>query len=95
MATAAERIGELLNLAREADLATLITLDREIHSLLEQKQQDQRRDSRTAAREEFRRRYPRLAVDPELFALVGIHPATPVEEDKRLIRAQIARSLAE
>jgi hypothetical protein len=43
---------------------------------------------------EFCQRYPHIAVDPDLFALVGIHPEHPVEEDKTLIGEQISRRLA-
>ena len=49
----------------------------------------------TTTQEEFRQQYPHLKVDPDLFALVGIHAPTPVEEDKALIRAQIFRRLSE
>ena len=35
--TIAERVEQLLSLIREVDLPTLLTLDRELHLLLEQK----------------------------------------------------------
>jgi hypothetical protein len=95
MATATERIEELLNLMREADLPVLLALDRELHRLLEQKRAEQLRTGKIAAQEEFYQRYPRIVIDPELFALVGIHPENPVEEDKALIREQISRRVAE
>jgi hypothetical protein len=37
VATIAERVEQLLSLMREADLSTLLALDRELHLLLEQK----------------------------------------------------------
>ena len=95
MATASERIEELLNLAREVDFPALLALDRKLHLLLEQKGQDQPRPEQgLSVQEEFGRRYPRVAVDPDLFALVGIHPENPVEEDKTLIRESISRRLS-
>lgn len=36
-----------------------------------------------------------VKIEPELAALVGIHPETPIEEDKHLIRDAIARRLAD
>lgn len=41
-------------------------------------------------REEFRQRY-QMMIDADLWTLVGSQPATPVEEDKALIRAEIER----
>ena len=94
MSTPTEQIEELLDLVREADLPTLRALDRGLHLLIEQKGRDQTRTEQgRSAREEFCQRYPHIAVDPDLFALVGIHPENPVEEDKTLIREQIARRL--
>jgi hypothetical protein len=95
MSTPAERIEALLALMREVDLPTLRALDRALHRLLTQKGAEQPQTRQGAsAREEFCQRYPHLAIDPELFALVGIHPENPVEDDKLLIREQIVRSLA-
>jgi len=94
MTTSTERIEELLDFMREVDLPTLRALDRKLHLLLEQKEGTQLETGQnTNAREEFCRRYPHIAIDPELFALVGIHPENPIEEDKILIREQITRSL--
>ncbi|HXH11303.1 MAG TPA: hypothetical protein VNP04_16270 [Alphaproteobacteria bacterium] len=94
MATTAELMDRLLNLMREVDLPTLLALDRELHLLLEQKGEEMRRTWPGAmAQEEFRQRHPQIAVDPDLFALVGIHPENPVTEDKTLIREAIARRL--
>jgi len=95
MATPTEQIDELCNRMREVDLPTLLAVDRELHRLLALKIDTQQQTARSTAEEEFRQQYPHLTVDPELFALVGIHPASPVEEDKSLIRAQIFRRLSE
>ena len=95
MATIAERVEQLLGLMREVDLPTLLALDRELHLLLEQKGGKKLWISQgTTVQAEFCQRYPHIAVDPDLFALVGIHPEHPVEEDKTLIGEQISRSLA-
>ncbi len=44
-------------------------------------------------REAFRRRY-QMAIDADLWDLVGSQPVTPVEEDKALIREAIERRLS-
>lgn len=89
-----EQLEEFRERLREADLPTLLAFDRELHRLLELKKATHPQTALdTTAQEEFRQQYPHLKVDPNLFALVGIHPATPVEEDKDLIRAQIVRRL--
>ena len=83
MATPTKQIEEFRNRMREVDLPTLLAFDRELHRLLELKREPQLRTAQdTTAQEEFRRQYPHLTVDPDLFALVGIHSATPGEEDK-------------
>ena len=95
MTLSAERLEELFDLIREADLPTLRAFDRRLRLLLEQKEAAQLRTGQSKdICEEFRQRYPRTTIDPELFALVGIHPENPVEDDKTLIREQIARRLA-
>jgi len=96
MATTAEQMEQLLNLLRAVDLPTLLALDRELHLLLAQKGQEAVRTwPGASSQEEFSQRYPQIAVDPALFALVGVHPETLVEEDKTLIRESIARRFAE
>ena len=96
MATRAEQMEQLLNLLRAVDLPTLLALDRELHLLLAQKGQDMLRTRPgTTVQEEFGQRYPQIAVDPALFALVGVHPDNPVEEDKTLLRESIAWRFAE
>lgn len=95
MATRVERVEQLLSLMREADLSTLLALDRELHLLLEPKGGKKLWISQgTTVQVEFCQRYPHIAVDPDLFALVGIHPEHPVEEDKTLIGEQIFWRLA-
>lgn len=96
MTTPAEQLEELRSRMQAVDLTTLLALDRELQVLLEQKKAEQRRSEHSSpAREEFVQQYPHLAIDPDLFALVGIQPATPVAEDKTLIRERIFRRLAE
>lgn len=95
MTIPAGRIEELLELAQEVDLPTLRTLDRKLHLLLEQREAGQLQTGPSMrASEEFHHRYPNISIDPDLFSLVGIHPENPLEEDKILIREQIARRLA-
>jgi len=79
MATTAEQVEQLLNRMREAALLSLLALDRERPC--------------TSVQEEFGQRYPRIAVDPALFALVGVQPENAVEADKTLIRESIVRRL--
>ena len=93
MATPAQWIEELLQQMRAVDLPTLLALDRELHLLLEQKRAAQQRTGPSTAREEFCQQYPHIAIDPDLFALVGVQPENPVEEDKILIREQIVRRI--
>jgi hypothetical protein len=94
MATIAEWVEQLLSLMREVALPTLLALDRELHLLLEQKSGKKLwMGQGTPVQTEFCQRYPYIAVDPDLFALVGIHPEHPVEEDETLISEQISRRL--
>ena len=94
MATTVERVEQVLSLVREADFPTLLALDRELHLLLEQRVGEMERGRQgPTVREEFRERYPHIAVDPDLFALVGVQPENPLEDDKPLIREQICRRL--
>jgi hypothetical protein len=94
MATTAERVEQLLNLMRDIDLPTLLALDRRLHLLLEQKgEENPHAWQGTTAQAEFCQQYPHIAVDPDLFALVGRHPANPIEADKALICESIARRL--
>jgi hypothetical protein len=96
MAKTPEQLDELLKLVRDEDVVTLRALERQLHSLLEQKERDDaaRRYGETA-REVLAKRCPNLPIDPDLLALVGIHPESPVEDDKTLIREIIARRLTD
>lgn len=95
MTPSVEQIEELFDLIREVDLPTLRAFDRRLRALLEQKEASEIATEQSQdAREEFHHRHPHLVIDPELFALVGIHPPNPAEDDKFLIRGQIARRLA-
>ena len=51
------------------------------------------REQEPSTPEEFHQRY-RMTIDADLWALVGSQPATPVEEDKTLIREQIRHRLS-
>jgi hypothetical protein len=96
MAIPIERIEELLHLMREVDLPTLRALDHKLHLLLIQKEIDRKRAAKDAdAQTEFCQHYPHIAIEPALFALVGMQPENPIDEDKRLIREQIFRRLTE
>ena len=77
-------------------MTTLRALDQELHRLLEQKLKDQQpTNGETTANTDIAARCPSAKIDPELVALVGIHPENPIEEDKTLIREAIARRLAD
>ncbi|MFQ5903963.1 MAG: hypothetical protein ACE5JO_09755 [Candidatus Binatia bacterium] len=91
MAITPDRIEELFNLVREADLPTFLALDCKLHLLLEEKAATLPPPGHSATpQEEFFQRYPPVAVDPDLFALVGIHPENPVEENKPPIRESMS-----
>lgn len=91
-----EQLDELLKLVRDEDAATLRALERRLHSLLEQKERAEamQRHSETD-RDVLSKRCPNVPIDPDLLALVGIHPENPVEEDKALIHEIIARRLTD
>lgn len=91
-----EQVDELLKLVRDQDIATLRALERQLHSLLEQKEKDEaiQRHGKTD-RDMLSKRCPNVPIDPDLLALVGIHPENPVEDDKTLIREIIARRLTD
>ena len=96
MGKTAEELDQLLKLVRDEDIATLRTLDRRLHSLLEQKERDEamhRRDQ--TDRVLLSKHFPNVSIDPDLLALVGIHPENPVQDDKALIREIIVRRLTD
>ena len=96
MGKTAEELDQLLKLVRDEDIATLRTLDRRLHSLLEQKERDEamQRQGQTD-RDLLSKLCPNVSIDPDLLALVGIHPENPVQDDKALIREIIARRLTD
>jgi hypothetical protein len=96
MGKTAEELDQLLKLVRDEDIATLRALERQLRSLLEEKERDEakRRQSK-ADRDVVSKQCPNVPIDPELLNLVGIHPENPVQDDKALIREFIARRLTD
>jgi hypothetical protein len=96
MAKTPEQLDELLKLVRDEDIGTLRALERQLHLLLEQKERDEalQRHSETD-RDMLSKHCPNVSIDPDLLALVGIHPENPVQDDKVLIREIIARRLTD
>ena len=91
-----EQVDELLKLVRDEDISTLRALERRLLSILEQKERDEALSRHGGTdRDELSKRCPNVPIDPDLLALVGIHPANPVEDDKTLIREIIARRIAD
>ena len=91
-----EQVDELLKLVRDEDISTLRALERRLLSILEQKERDEALSRQGGTdRDELSKPCPNVAIDPDLLALVGIHPANPVEDDKTLIREIIARRIAD
>jgi hypothetical protein len=96
MAKTPEQLDELLKLVQDEDMSTLRALDTKLHLLLEQRDKDEASRGRGKIhRDELLAKCSRVAIDPDLLALVGIHPESPVEEDKALIRESIARRLTD
>jgi hypothetical protein len=94
MGKTAEELDQLLKLVRDEDIATLRTLERRLHSLLEQKERDEAMQRQGQAdRDVLSKCCPNVPIDPDLLGLVGIHPENSVKEDKALIREIIARRL--
>jgi hypothetical protein len=91
-----EQVDELLKLVRDEDVSTLRNLERQLLSLLEQKERDEALSRQGGTdRDELSMPCPNVPIDPDLLALVGIHPANPVEDDKTLIREIIARRITD
>jgi hypothetical protein len=95
MGKTAEELDQLLKLVRDEDVATLRTLDRRLHSLLEEKERNEATQRQAEADRDLSKRCPEISIDPDLLALVGIHPENPVQDDKALIREFIARRLTD
>lgn len=96
MAKTPEQVDELLKLVRDQDIATLRALERQLHLLLEQKERNETRQRHAETkRDALSKQGPNLPIDPDLLALVGVHPENPVQDDKALIREIIARRLTD
>ena len=81
---------------RNEDIATLRTLDRRLHLLLEEKERHEAMQRQAEAERDVKsNRRSNVPIDPELLGLVGIHPESPVQDDKALIREAIARRLTD
>ena len=69
---------ELLKLVRNEDISTLRELERQLLSLLEQKERDEALTRHgDTDRDELSKQCPNVPIEPDLLALVGIHPANP------------------
>jgi hypothetical protein len=95
MAKVSEQVEDLLRLLRDRDIDTLRALERQLHILLEQKERDALRRDGETDHDVLSKHCPNVPFDPDLLALVGIHPANPVEDDKALIRDIIARRMTD
>jgi hypothetical protein len=94
MTSQAQQLEMVLELLHQVDVDGLHTVERTVQRLLQQRiavQPVREQEPRTL--EDFHQRY-RMTIDADLWALVGSQPATPVEEDKTLIRAQIGQRLS-
>jgi hypothetical protein len=96
MGKTAEELDQLLKLVRDKDIATLRALERQLHSLLEQKERAEamQRQGQTD-RDLLSKHGLNVSIDPDLLALVGIHPENSVQDDKALIREIITRRLTD
>lgn len=96
MAKTPKQLDEFLKPLRDEDVSTLRALDHKLHLLLEQRSKiDQPPRRLTVDQDEISAHCPGVKIDPDLLALVGIHPENPVKEDKILIRESIARRLTD
>lgn len=57
--------------------------------LIEKKAASLRRREKVSPREAFKRKFPDLQVDPELFKLVGIDPPLSLSSEKKAVREAI------
>jgi len=96
MAKTPKQLDEFIHSMGDQDLSTLRALDQKLHLLLEKKRREERRgNGDVVAREEIIAQCGGVQINPDLLALVGIHPENPVEEDKTLIRESITRRLTD
>jgi hypothetical protein len=94
MSSQAQQLEMVLELLPQVDVGGLHTVEHTVQRLLQQRTAAQPlREQEPNTLEDFHRRY-RMTIDADLWALVGSQPATPVEEDKTLIRAQIIQRLS-
>ena len=94
MAKTAEELEELLKFMRNEDVVTLRALERRLHSLVEHKERDEAMQrQRDTERDLLSKQCSNVSIDPDLLALVGIHPENPVQDDKAIIREIIARRM--
>ena len=96
MAKTEEQLAELLKLVRDEDLATLRALERQLRALVEDKERGEAARKRADTEHDLSSKQVfNVTIDPDLLALVGIHPENPVQEDQALIRDIIARRLTD
>jgi len=96
MAKTPKQLDEILEPMRGQESPTLRALDQKLHLLLEQRLGDKRPTNGNAAtREKTSAECASVKIDAELLALVGIHPESPVEQDKAIIRGIIARRFSD
>ena len=94
MTSQAQQLEMVLELLHQVDVDGLHTVERTVQRLLQPRTAAQPvREQEPSTLEDFHQRY-RMTIDADLWALVGSQPATPVEEDKTLIRAQIRQRLS-
>lgn len=94
MTSPAQQLEMVLELLQQVDIDGLHTVERTVQRLLQQRTAAQPvREQEPRTLEDFHQRY-RMTIDADLWALVGSQQATPVEEDKMLIRAQIRQRLS-
>ena len=94
MTSQAQQLEMVLELLHQVDVDGLHTVKRTVQRLLQQRIAVQPvREQEPSTLEDFHQRY-RMTIDADLWALVGSQAATPVEEDKTLIRAQIGQRLS-
>lgn len=89
-----QQLETVLELLHQVDTDGLLTVERTVQQLLQQRTAElpvTQHEPKTV--EEFHQRY-RILIDADLWALVGSQPATPVAEDKALIREQIRHRLS-
>jgi len=94
MNSQAQQLETVLELLHQVDVEGLHMVERTVQQLLQQRSATRSvssQEPRTA--EEFHQRH-QIVIDADLWALVGSQPATPVEEDKTLIREQIRLRLS-